>query len=292
MKPSTLPYQDGLGAVSFQRETSMRRDNDIIKVPEVTLYDIDYGIYYFLSSVWKPTVIENDTTIPVPVMFGSGEKWAQIRANGYMRDVDRKIQSPAIVIKRNDVSSDERLSMPPGQTWGGNSTIYPKAKIIPYRSTGMQYDKIAGQYLTKESFEYYIVDIPDYIRVTYDLILWADLQEQMNVLVQGLIPYSGHMWGDYWKFRTTVQSITHDIVNVPGEDRLVKTTATLQVDGYLRGKYEYQQTKIQKAYSIKKVKFLEESTDKILFDEVNDINSPTPTSNTADIPQTQLRRIL
>lgn len=292
MKPTTLPYQDGLGAVSYTRETSTRRDNDIIKVPKVTLYDIDYSIFYFLSSVWKPTVIENDSSIPVPVMFASGEKWAQIRANGYMRDNDRKLQSPAIVIRRTDVSADERISLAPGQTWGGNTTMYPKTKIIPYRSTGMQYDKVAGQFLTKESFEFYLIDVPDYVRVNYQLILWADLQEQMNVLVQGLIPLSGHMWGDYWKFRSVIQSIGHETVNVPGEDRLVKTTMTLQVDGYLRNEYEYNQSKAQKAFSIKKVKFLEEGTDRILFDEVSDINDPNPLYNTADIPQTQLRRIL
>jgi hypothetical protein len=292
MKPNTLPYQDGRGASSIARETSMRRDNDIVKVPKVTLYDIDYSIYYYLNSVWKPKVIDNDTSISVPVTFASGEKWAQIRANGFMRDYDRKILSPVIAIRRSDVSADERINMLPGQVWGGNTTLYPKTKLIPYKSSGMQYDKVAGQYLTKESFEFYLIDVPEYVRITYELIIWTDLQEQMNTLVQGLIPLSGHMWGDYWKFRTNIQSITHDNVNAPGEDRLIKTSMTLQVDGYLRNEYEYQQSKIQKAYSIKKVKFLEEGTEQILFDEIQDINTPTSVEPTANIEQTKLRRIL
>jgi hypothetical protein len=113
----------------------------------------------------------------------------------------------------------------------------------------------------------------------------------MNVLVQRLIPMNGHMWGDYWKFRTVITSTTHDNVNVPGEDRLIKTTMSLQVDGYLRNEYEYSNNKIQKAFSIKKVKFLQEGTDQILFDQIQNLNSPNIV-DTADVPQTDLRRII
>lgn len=288
---SSFPYQDGRTVNSTTRESSMDRRNDTVKVPKVGLFDIDFGIFYNLKEVWKPTVIENDVNIPVPVMFANGEKWAQIRANGFLRDQGKKVQSPLIILKRNDVQEDTRIAMPPGQTWGGNSTFHPKTRVIPYKTTGMQFDKTAGQYLSKDSYEFYLIDIPDYVRLTYDLIIWTDLQEQMNVLIQGLIPMSNHMWGDYWKFRTVITSTTHDNVNVPGEDRLIKTTMQLQVDGYLRNDYEYQQSKIQKAFSIKRVKFLEEGTDQILFDQINDINNPT-IEDTANIPQTDLRRII
>lgn len=273
---TTNPYQDGRTVNSSAgRADQMRRDNDIVKVPKIGLYDIDFGIFYHLKEVWKPQIIENDVSIPVPVMFSSGEKWAQIRAHGYLRDNDKKVQSPLIIIKRNDVQEDTRISTLPGQVWGGNSQFYPKSKLLPYTRKGMQFDKVTGQYLTKESKEFYLIDIPDYVRLTYDLIIWTDLQEQMNVLVQGLIPMSGHMWGDYWKFRTVITSTTHDNINVPGEDRLIKTTMQLQVDGYLRNEYEYQQSKIQKAYSIKKVRFMEEGSERIITDQINDLNEPT-----------------
>lgn len=267
----------------------MRRDNDTVKVSKIGLYDIDYAIFYHLQNNWKPQVIENDVAVQVPVIFANGEKWSQIRAQGYLRDNDKKVQSPLIVIKRGDITQDERLNFHPGQVWGGNSTIYPNLKVIPYRTTGMQYDKVAGQYLTKESVEYYIMDVPEYVRVTYDLIFWTDLQEQMNVLLQGLIPMSNHMWGDFYKFRTTIQSMTPDNVNVPGEDRLIKTNISLQVDGYLRNEFEYQQSKIQKAYSVKKVRFLEEGSERILYDDIQDQINPS-IENTANIPQSNLKR--
>lgn len=286
MKPKIAAYQDGRTVDSnANRAEQMDRRSDVVKVPKVTLFDIDFGIFYHLQEVWKPKIIENDVSIPVPVMFSNGEKWAQVRSMGYLRDASKKIQSPLIIIKRNDVANDDRIAMFPGQT----STFANSTKLIPYRTNGMQYDKVAGQYARKESVEYYLLQIPTYVRLTYDLIIWTDLQEQMNVLVQQLIDFDGHMWGDYWKFRTVITSTAHENVNIPGEDRLVKTTMALQVDGYLRNEFTYQESNIQKAYSIKTVKFLQEGTEQILFDQIADITQPNidPTSNRL---QTGLKR--
>lgn len=284
------PYQDGRTTTSISRDSQMRRDNDTVKVSKIGLYDIDFAIFYHLQDVWKPQVIENDVSIPVPVMFANGEKWAQIRAHGYLRDQVKKVQSPLIIIKRGDIGDDTRISMHPGQVWGGNSTLFPKQRIVPYRNSGMQFDKVAGQFLSKESVEFYLMDVPNYVRVSYDVIVWTDLQEQMNVLVQGLIPMNNHMWGDFYKFRTTIQSITPDNVNVPGEDRLIKTTLNLQVDGYLRNEYEYQQSKLQKAFSVKRVKFLSEGSENI-FNEINELNDSN-IENTANLNQPELKRII
>lgn len=272
-KPSTLPYQQGQSAGWVSRANEMRRDNDVVKVPKITLYDIDFGIYYQLKENLKPKVTDNGNSIDVPIMFANGEKWNQIRSHGFARDNQRKILAPLMVIRRVDVSDDERINLPAGQTWNVN-TFVPRLKLFPYRTMNMQYDRVAGQYVSKNSTEFYLFDVPDFVRVNYDLIIWTDLQEQMNGLVHGIINMNNHMWGDYNKFRTTLQSITHDNVNVPGEDRLVKTTINLQVDGYLRAEYEYHQSKIQKAYSLKRVDFLNETADEILFDQISDLNQP------------------
>ena len=154
---------------------------------------------------------------------------------------------------------------------------------------GMQFDQISGQIARKESIEYYLLTIPNYVRLTYDLIIWTDLQEQMNVLVQQLFDFDNHMWGDYWKFRTTIQSTTHENLNVPGEDRLVKTTMNLQVDGYLRNEFTYHESSLQKAYSVKTVKFLQEGSEQILFDQIQELTQPS-VENTATQGQDQLKR--
>jgi len=273
MKESTLPYQEGRSGNYVNRAQEMRRDNDIIKIPKVTLYDIDYAVYFHLAENLKPTITQNDVQVPVPVMFANGEKWAQIRKYGFLRDSNKKVFAPVMVLRRTNVTNDERLPIVNLNVFGPQ-TFSPKNKIIPYKTTNMVYDRIAGQHVSKDSYEFYLTDVPDYVRVNYELIIWTDLQEQMNVLVQGIIPLSDHVWGDYWKFRTNVQDISHDNVNIPGEDRLVKSTITLQVDGYLRNEYEYHQSKIMKAYSLKRVHFFEEDNEKIIFDQVQDLIAP------------------
>lgn len=273
MKTQTLPYQEGRSGNYVNRAQEMRRDNDIIKIPKVTLFDIDYAVYFHLAENLKPVVTQNDVQVPVPVMFANGEKWAQIRKYGFLRDSNKKVFAPVMVLRRTNVANDDRLPIVNLNVFWPQA-FSPKTKIIPYKTTNMVYDRIAGQYVSKDSYEFYLTDVPDYVRVNYELIIWTDLQEQMNVLVQGIIPLSDHVWGDYWKFRTNVQDITHDNVNIPGEDRLVKSTVTLQVDGYLRNEFEYHTSKIMKAYSIKKVRFLEENTEQVLFDQIQELSSP------------------
>jgi hypothetical protein len=275
MNPTTRPYQQGRTGGETDRATQLRRDNDIVTVPKVTLYDIDFAIYFHLTENLKLSVISNGNNIPVPAMFANGEKWSQIRQHGYLRDHSKKVLAPLIIIRRTGVTADERLPIV------DLNNFNPQYKVLPYKTTNMQYDRIAGQYAAKDSYEFYVVDVPDFIRLNYELLIWTDLQEQMNYLTHTIIGVSDHMWGDYHTFRTNVQDITHDNVNVPGEDRLVKTTITLQVDGYLRAEYEYSQAKIQKAYSVKRVRFMESDSPPILTDQFAGIDT-TP-NNIADI---------
>lgn len=268
------PYQQGRTGGTIDRSTQMRRDTDEVVVPKITLYDIDFAVYYHLANNLNLFVIENEVSIQLPVMYANGEKWSQIRQHGYLRDGNKKVMAPLIVIRRTGFSNDERLPMP-------NLNNYrPTYKVLPYKTTSMQYDRIAGQYVSKESFEYYMVNWPNFIRSNYELLIWTDLQEQMNGVVQTIVEASDNMWGDQMTFRTNVQDISHENVNVPGEDRLVKSTITLQVDGALRNEYKYSQQSIQKAFSVKRVKFMENDSPPIISDTNPVANN---TQNIADI---------
>lgn len=275
MNPTTRPYQQGRLGGEQERSAQQRRDNDIVTVPKVTLYDIDYAIYYHLVENMKLQITENGNAIPVPVMYSNGEKWSQIRQHGYLRDNSKKVLAPLIIIRRTGMTNDDRLPMV------GLNNFTPQYKVLPYKTTNMQYDRVAGQIAIKDSYEFYVVDFPAYVRVAYELLVWTDLQEQMNVLAQYILEASDHMWGDYLTFRTNVQDVTHDNVNIPGEDRLVKTTITLQVDGYLRSEYGYSQQAIQKAHSVKRVRFMESDSPAILTDHFE--GKVQQTENIADV---------
>jgi hypothetical protein len=244
----------------------MRRDDDLVKVPKISLYDHDYAVYYQLSEVMNIQINDNGNMIPVPVMFANSEKWAQIRQHGYMRDTEKKAMAPVMVLRRTTITPDERISKL------DLNHYEPSIKIFPYRNFNMQYDRISGQLQTVASNEYYLISPPDYVRISYELIVWTDLNEQMNEVIQTINAMDGHVWGDYYKFRTQVLDISHNTVNAPGDDRLVKTTLNLQVDGYLRQDFEYHQSTIQKQFSMKRVKFLAEESDHTYFAEGNDLD--------------------
>jgi hypothetical protein len=52
----------------LNRSIQTRRDDDIIKSPQRTIYDIDYAIKWFIENEIQPQITEKQL-IPVPVIF-------------------------------------------------------------------------------------------------------------------------------------------------------------------------------------------------------------------------------
>ena len=48
---------------------------DTTKPFTVGLQDIDEAIFYYFENVIKPVVVQNGQSLPVPVLYGSPEKW-------------------------------------------------------------------------------------------------------------------------------------------------------------------------------------------------------------------------
>jgi len=272
--PQILSSDYGIVLPDDSRAYDMRRDNDVVKVPAITLYDIDYAIFYHLNNLQRFKVEQEGISIDVPVMFAGGEKWVQYREFGYLRDNKNKIMAPLITIKRTNITDDERI---PSTTI---NYIKPVLRYYGYKSLNMQYDRTRGQYATHESNEYYLIDFPNYIRVGYELLIWTESMEQMNGILEALIADNNHMWGDSFKFRTVITDTTTDTVNAPGLDRMVKATVTLQVDGYVRAEYERRESNITKAFSIKRIDFLSESTESEFY-----LNQPTDIKSNSHISQ-------
>ena len=93
----------------FNRANEVRRDNDTIKTPACTIYDVDFAIMSYLRDIIKPTIIEDAAVIDVPIIYANGEKWSQIQKLGFMRDVGGKIMAPLMIIKRNNIIERDTL---------------------------------------------------------------------------------------------------------------------------------------------------------------------------------------
>jgi hypothetical protein len=233
------------------RANEVRRDNDIVKTPKCTIEDVDWAIMSYIQKVICPQITENGQLIDVPCMYASGEKWAQVQARGYMRDRKGKIMTPIISIRRTSISERDTLKkLDVNQNPDGN------AQILQNKHTKVnRYDRFSVQQGAKPLNEYYVAAIPEYIDVTYELLLWTEYTEQLNSLVEQIMPTGGFAWGTTWKFPTFIQDYTFETVNASSEDRIVRATLPLTCKATLMMPSELRKSTIQKRYSIKRVSF-------------------------------------
>lgn len=268
-----IPFASNNAPINRAYET--RRDNDTFKTPSITLYDIDYAIMHFLRNEIDLQVDQNEVMIDVPIVYASGEIWSQIQGRGYMRDRQGKVLAPYGVIRRLSMSEDERFKKLDVNIAPVDSNIL----IRPINERNFENIRDRHNELQNSNFsdEFYISVVPEFYVLEYELILYTHLIEQMNNLVQSIIPTSNFVWGDSWKFRTRVGDISFDTINPTDSERLVQATIPLSVDGRLQQEFELRKSTIQKAHSIKRLVF---RTDQSSFDINAVTNFPGEKPNT------------
>ena len=241
------------------RANEVRRDTDTIKTPSCTIYDVDYAIVSYIRDIIKPTVVEDGNMIDIPVMYANGEKWSAIQKHGYMRDQAGKTMAPLISIKRNSITERDQLKkLDVNQNPSGNAMVMQNAFTQQNR-----YDRFGVLTNIKKSNEYYVTAIPEFIDVTYDLLLWTSYTDQMNSVIEQIMPTGGFAWGTTWKFNTQIDDYSFETMNNTGEDRMVRATLPLRTKATLLLENELRKSTVQKRFSIKKILFQSEyETDK------------------------------
>ena len=239
LKSTESPRNDQL----LNRANEVRRDDDIVKTPKRTVYDIDYAIKWFIENEIQPQVQAN------------GEKWDNVRRLGYLRDEKGMLQSPLIMIKRNSLQERDTLKkLDINRPALGNQIVYKNS----YNKRNQYRDELFPVPTNEpmDSKELYAINIPEYVDVEYDLLIWTDFTTQLNTLVEQIMPYRTFAWGnEFNKYRTFIRSLSFETINTVGEDRLVRCTMPLTVNGTLMAEQEYRKSTIQKRYSIKQVQW-------------------------------------
>lgn len=239
----------------LNRAMQTRRDDDVIKTKQRTIYDIDFAIKWYIDNEIQPQITANKELITVPVIFANGEKWDNVRRLGYLRDEKGMLQSPLIMLKRNSVQErDEQRTLDVNRTHPANYIVHRSKYNARNRYEDELFPIPVNQ--PQNSEQYYIIDIPKYVTIEYDMMLWCDFTTQLNSLVDQILPYGRFSWGNETnKFQTTIGSISFETVNTIGEDRLVRATIPLTVLGTLLSEQEVRMSTIKKMYSIKKISF-------------------------------------
>ena len=239
----------------LDRSQQIRRDNDIIRTPKRTVYDVDFAVKSYIENVIQPQITQQEQLISVPVIFANGEKWDNVRRLGFLRDEKGMLQSPLMMIKRNSVSERDNVKgLDVNRNPAGNVRAYKQR----YNERNRYEDELfpIPQNNPTLSDKIYIVDIPRYVNIEYDLMLWCDFTTQLNDLIDQIMPYSRFAWGNESNvFPVQMGSFSFEIINTIGEDRLVRATVPLTVQAALLSSQEALVNTLRKQFSVKKVTF-------------------------------------
>ena len=255
-KPSPFRTESPLPDEILNRSEQIRRDDDVIRTTHRTVYDIDYAIKWYIENEIRPQIEADKQIIPVPVIFSNGEKWDNVRRLGYLRDEKGMLQSPLIMLKRNSVGEkDMQRTLDVNRGYPGNYFVH-KPKYNPRNKYEDELVPLPQLNNPAQSEMIYVIDIPKYVTVEYDMMLWCDFTSQLNALVDQILPYGRFSWGNEGnKFPAAIGQISFETVNTVGEDRLVRATIPLTVQGTLLSEHEARKSTLQKMYSVKKLTF-------------------------------------
>jgi glutaredoxin len=262
-KPNPIRTEGITDDQILNRAYQTRRDDDVIRNPQRTVYDVDFAIKSYIEQEIQPQITDNNELINVPVIFSNGEKWDNVRRLGFLRDEKGKLQSPLIMIKRNTVNERDNVK---GLDVNRNADSNVRAYQQRYNQRNRYEDELfpIPTNQPQESKRIYVVDIPRYVTIEYELLLWCDFTTQLNDVIDQILPYNRFAWGnDGNRFTTIMGSISFETVNTVGEDRLVRATIPLTVTAALLPQQEARVNTLRTMFSVKKV----------VFDTVVDIDS-------------------
>ena len=212
----------------------------------VSLFDIDYAMMSYLEDTALPTLDDNGKALKIPVIYGNSERWTGARRQGIFRDSNGKIQLPLMMIRRTSISKDDTMPM--------NNRHVSYSGITKY-SKENRYDRftLLGK-TTQPKYEIYKIQMPEYIELNYDCMVWTSYTEHLNSVIEQL-QYTGTYWGDKdkFKFRTTLGEF--NVVNEVGggTERINRVEFSLGVKAYLLPETFDGENTTKKSFSTKRV---------------------------------------
>jgi hypothetical protein len=192
----------------------------------ITIYDVDTTIYEYMRDVVVPRLQLDNKEITIPVIYGNAERWKAAQIDGVYRDERGKIILPMVMFKRTGIAPNETMAMP-------NRQLHYQS-YVGY-SNKNRYDKFSLLNNFKPRKEIYDITMPDYVQVTYEIMIWTNFTEHMNKIVEQFQWAGGEYWGtrEGFKFRTNIDSFDKITEMTDNQERLVRTNFTLTTYAYL-----------------------------------------------------------
>lgn len=218
------------GMPELNRAYQIASDNPEDKDVYIGIKDIDEAVMYYFKNVLKLYVIQNNSRVEVPVIYGTPENWKSFQVDGYYRDKEGRIMAPLLVFRRQSITQNRGL----GNKLDGNliHNVQLFEKKYSKRSFYSNFNVVNNRAPEKE---YAVTMTPDYVTVEYTCVVWTYFMEQMDKLIESLNFASRAYWGDpnRFLFYSSIETFTDSTTYQQGEDRAVRTNFNITLNGYL-----------------------------------------------------------
>ena len=219
--------------ISNNRVQQITKVDSTVKDITIGILDIDSAMDYYFNQVIKPKVDDGGETIDVPIIYGSPERWRSVQKSGAYRDIKSgKIQIPLIMYRRTGLERVEGMM-------GNKIDAADPSNIVRQFATKYnarnRYDRFNILQGVKPTKEYYNVIIPDYVKLTYEVIIWTEYIAQQNKIIEDINYNANSYWGDKnsFKFLAMMDSFTTENSLEQGVDRSIRANFSMTLNGYI-----------------------------------------------------------
>jgi len=211
------------------RNKQLRQEGEDNKI-NIGLYDIDSSIKFYFDNTIIPRITDGKgRQMNIPVVYGSPERWKSAQKSSYYRDANGKVQIPLIMYRRTGLN--KRYDV--GSKIDANN---PQVGYIENKyNKNNRYDRFSKQIGKDPVKKYNKLVVPDYVKISYECIVWTDYIQDMNKIVEAINYAEGTYWGDPSKFSfvAKVDSFSGTTDVEIGDDRMIKTTFNIELDGFI-----------------------------------------------------------
>ena len=214
----------------FSRSEQTSFKGDDTKPFTVSIQDVDEAILFYFENVIRPTVIQNGERIAVPLVYGSPERFSSMQKDGFYRDKKGKIMSPIIMFKRDSLEKNYNIT---NKLDANDPHLYTSfQKAYNSKNSYSNFNVLNNRKPTKQ----FIANVvPDYVTLGYSFIVQTYYIEQLNKIIEAINYSSNSYWGDpeRFKFRSRIDTFNTITELNQGQNRVVRSTFTLDVNGYI-----------------------------------------------------------
>ena len=214
----------------FSRSEQTSFKGDDTKPFTVSIQDVDEAILFYFENVIRPTVIQNGERIAVPLVYGSPERFSSMQKDGFYRDKKGKIMSPIIMFKRDSLEKNYNIT---NKLDANDPHLYTSfQKSYNSKNSYSNFNVLNNRKPTKQ----FIANVvPDYVTLGYSFIVQTYYIEQLNKIIEAINYSSDSYWGDpeRFKFKSKIDTFNTITELNQGQDRVVRSTFSLKVDGYI-----------------------------------------------------------